>query len=104
MEKIGQGAWADVIKARCKSTGVTFAVKIINKRMMYDKSSSAELLLKKECEALQSVFHPNIVKAQEFCTDDEYFYIVMELVNGDSLTKLIDNRAMPEIRARYIVR
>ena len=53
---------------------------------------------------MQSVFHPNIVKAQEFCTDDEYFYIVMELVNGDSLTKLIDNRAMPEIKARYIVR
>ena len=49
-------------------------------------------------------YKKNIVKAQEFCTDDEYFYIVMELVNGDSLTKLIDNRAMPEIRARYIVR
>ena len=62
-EKIGVGAWGDVVKAICKSTGVTFAVKIINKRKMVDKSASAELLLKKECEALQSAFHPNIVKA-----------------------------------------
>ena len=103
-ESIGKGGWGEVRKAIHNATGVTFAVKIINKKKMTDKSKSAPMLLEKECEALQNAFHQNIVKAQELCEDSRNFYIVMEFVNGASLTKLLNGKAISEPKARYIIK
>ena len=71
---------------------------------MTDKSKSAHMLLEKECEALQNAFHQNIVKAHELCEDDQNFYIVMEYVNGASLTNLLDEKATSECKTRYIIK
>ena len=52
---------------------------------------------------LQQSQHQNIVKVFELCEDKDYFYCVMELISGGTLTDLLDNRAMPEVKVKYII-
>ena len=52
---------------------------------------------------LQKAQHQNIVKVHELCESDQKFYCVMELIEGGNLTSLLNNKAMPEVKARYIV-
>jgi len=41
--------------------------------------------LQNEIDILTQVDHPNIVKLYEVCEDEQYFYLVMELMTGGEL-------------------
>ncbi|MEZ6045483.1 MAG: serine/threonine-protein kinase [Planctomycetaceae bacterium] len=88
----GPGSMSKVWRATERSTGQRFAVKILDKEKTArfeeryqgsEKPSEAEITLQLD--------HPNIVKAYEagFTIDDEPF-VIMELIEGVSLSYLID--------------
>ena len=43
---------------------------------------------KYEINILKKLNHPNIVKLEEVKTDENYYYIVMEYINGGELSDL----------------
>lgn len=82
---VGQGAFATVKKAVERSTGKTFAVKIIHKRKVMDKFDG----VKRELDILQKLDHPRIVKLKDFYEDDDNYYMLMEFVSGGDLMDFV---------------
>nr|CAB3236361.1 serine/threonine-protein kinase DCLK2 [Phallusia mammillata] len=78
---IGDGNFATVRECVERSSGVKFALKIIDKR----KCAGKEHMILSEVSILRRVKHPNIVQLiQEFDSKHDIF-LVMELVNGGDL-------------------
>ncbi|QEU59283.1 Rad53 [Kluyveromyces lactis] len=82
---VGQGAFATVKKAVERSTGKTFAVKIIHKRKVMDKFDG----VKRELDVLQKLNHPRIVKLKDFFEDNDNYYMLMEFVSGGDLMDFV---------------
>lgn len=85
-EIVGSGAFATVKKAIERSTGETFAVKIISKRKVYSSGMDG---VTRELNILKNLDHPNIVKLKAFYEDSTDYYIVMEFVAGGDLMDFI---------------
>lgn len=87
---IGTGSFGAVYKA--EKNGRSYAIKVIRTDILH---SSAKARLDSEIKAIQKVQHPNVVKLHEHGTFTEnafeYVYIVMDLVEGVTLTSSIGN-------------
>ncbi|KAK6200488.1 kinase-like domain-containing protein [Scheffersomyces amazonensis] len=88
-ETIGQGAFATVKKAIERSTGKSFAVKIINRRKALNTGGGALDGVDRELSILRELDHPNIVALKAFYEDMDNYYIVMELVPGGDLMDFV---------------
>lgn len=84
-EVVGQGAFATVKKAVERSTGKTFAVKIISKRKVMGNMEGVS----RELEVLQQLDHPRIVRLKGFYEDKDSYYMVMEFVSGGDLMDFV---------------
>ncbi|CCD25028.1 serine/threonine/tyrosine protein kinase RAD53 NDAI_0E02110 [Naumovozyma dairenensis CBS 421] len=85
-EVVGQGAFATVKKAVERSTGKTFAVKIISKRKVMGSNMDG---VSRELEVLQRLDHPRIVRLKGFYEDHENYYMLMEFVSGGDLMDFV---------------
>lgn len=100
-EVVGQGAFATVKKAVERSTGKTFAVKIINKRKVMGNMDGVT----RELEVLQKLDHPRIVRLKGFYEDPENYFMVMEFVSGGDLMDFVAAQgAVGEEAGREIAR
>lgn len=86
LESIGRGGMGQVWKARHRRLGKIQAVKIIHP----DRSNSAEVLQRfhREMQAIGRLEHPNIVAAQHADEVDGKPFLVMEYVDGKSLSEI----------------
>lgn len=101
-EIVGSGAFATVKKGIERSTGETFAVKIISKRKAFTNGLDG---VTRELTILKNLNHPNIVKLKAFYEDDTDYYIVMEYVPGGDLMDFIAAYgAIEEIPSKEIAR
>lgn len=82
VNKIGSGAYGQVVLCRDKVTGLEKAVKIIRKTDALDINSDK---LIDEVELLKSLDHPNIAKLYEFFEDSRKYYLVMDHYKGGEL-------------------
>ncbi|XP_064481421.1 serine/threonine-protein kinase DCLK1-like [Ornithodoros turicata] len=78
---IGDGNFARVHECIQKSTGVAYALKIIDK----NKCKGKEQMIANEVAILRQVKHPNIVQLVEEFDFECELYLVMELVKGGDL-------------------
>src|SRR5262249_4924216 len=88
IEKIAEGGMGTVYKARQRDSGATVAIKIVPPHM-----ASNPVLLKRfeqEFRAAKLLDHPNIVRALDFGTHGSSPYLVMELVEGESLGQRLE--------------
>lgn len=100
-KEIGKGGFSVVYKATEKATGKKFAIKRIQK----DEEGVDIELLKREIYIMKKVDHPNILKLFEVYEDDDYFFLVLELVEGLELfDKIVDRGNYSEKDAANIVR
>ncbi|EDO17146.1 hypothetical protein Kpol_1072p16 [Vanderwaltozyma polyspora DSM 70294] len=84
-EVVGQGAFAIVKKAVERSTGKTFAVKIINKRKVMGNMDGVT----RELDVLRKLDHPRIVRLKGFYEDEDSYYLLMEFVSGGDLMDFV---------------
>lgn len=92
-ETIGQGAFATVKKCIERSTGNSYAVKIINRRKALSSTGGASALsgAERELSILRKLHHPNIVSLKGFYEDADNYYIIMELVPGGDLMGFVED-------------
>ena len=92
--RIGEGAMADVYRARDPGIGRTIAIKVLKPELR----SNAEVVERflREARAAGRLSHPHIVTIHDVGEVDDYPYIAMELVEGTTLDELIrSNGALP---------
>jgi len=87
---LGQGSYAVVKEAIHVKTGKTYAVKVINKKLMRGK----EFMILNEIEILKRVSkgHPNITTLYDYFETPNNLYLVMDLCTGGELFDRIYNR------------
>lgn len=85
-EPIGQGTYSICMKCRDLETNESYAVKIVTSRC--DVTD--------EVSALDRCQGPFVVQLIEVLTDDQYTYIVMELLDGGDLLQRIERAALTE--------
>ena len=81
---LGKGSFGTVYLSKKDGKNVYFSTKQID-RTMADKPSFQKYF-KNELTILSSLRHPNIVHLEDVKADTKYYYIVMEYINGGSLT------------------
>ena len=86
METIGEGSFGKVFKVKQRSTGHTFAMKLVSK----DSELGNKNFLN-EIYILRKLDHPNILKIYEYFSNEKYWYFVMEYVSGGELYEQICN-------------
>ena len=85
---LGQGGMGTVYVATRLHIGDTVAVKILHRQ--YTKDPSIAARFRREAQAAARLKHPNAVSIYDFgVTDDGSSYLVMELVEGQSLRQMI---------------
>lgn len=89
---IGSGAMGTVYRAVHQTSGKVFAIKHLKPEL-----STMEFVerFKRESDALRKLNHPNIVHLQEWVEADGNYYIVMEYLEGGSLSDLLRNKPLP---------
>src|SRR5450432_2634342 len=96
LDKLGEGGMGEVWRARDERLNRTVAVKILPADMAGDPSR--RLRFEQEARALGALNHPNIVAVYDVGQSDGQSYIVSELVDGESLRKVIDRGPIPSRR------
>ena len=100
-DNLGKGKYGLVKNAVHKKTGTKVAVKIVKKKELQLKDLE---LLKREIEVLKVCQHPNIIKFYDVFENQDYIYIVMEVLRGGDFFSYLHakNFIITEARARII--
>ena len=96
LEKIGDGGMAVVYKGKDKLLNRFIAVKIL--RPEFTKDATFVENFKRESQAAAGLAHPNIVGVYDVGREGNINYIVMELIEGDTLNKIIEKEAPMDYR------
>ena len=93
VEKIGEGGMGVVWKAVDSKLDREVAIKILPDEL----SRNAERLerFQREAKAIAALNHPNIITIHSIEEHDGHRFLVMELVEGDSLDRLIRPGGLP---------
>src|SRR5262245_34474454 len=102
LEKIAEGGMGAIYRGRHRQTGQVVAIKIMPQHM-----ASNPVLLKRfeqEFRAASRLDHPNIVRALDYGDNGSTPYLVMELVEGESLGQKLEREGrMSETDAIRII-
>jgi Tol biopolymer transport system component/predicted Ser/Thr protein kinase len=93
LDKLGEGGMGEVWRARDARLNRTVAVKVLPADVAADPSRRQRF--EQEARALGALNHPNIVAVYDIGQSEGQAYIVSELVEGESLRKLIDRGPIP---------
>ncbi|XP_054003433.1 calcium/calmodulin-dependent protein kinase type II alpha chain isoform X25 [Hylaeus anthracinus] len=81
-EELGKGAFSVVRRCVQKSTGHEFAAKIINTKKLTARDFQK---LEREARICRKLQHPNIVRLHDNIQEENYHYLVFDLVTGGEL-------------------
>lgn len=79
---LGEGAFSVVIEASDKSTGESYAVKVVTKSKL---TKEDEIALKDEIQVLRELQHPHIIRLYDVFEEKEFWYMVTEKMSGGEL-------------------
>jgi predicted Ser/Thr protein kinase len=103
VEELGKGSMGVVYKARHIFTDRMTALKILPLRLSA-KTQNLERF-KREAMALMRLNHDNVVRAYDFGGSEEYYYLALEYIEGETLEAVLDREGhLDERRALGIVR
>lgn len=91
IEKIGEGGMAIVYKAKCRLLNRYVAIKILRPEFTKDEQQFVENF-RRESQAAAGLSHPNIVSVYDVGQEGNIHFIVMELVEGKTLSELIEEK------------
>jgi eukaryotic-like serine/threonine-protein kinase len=90
---LGAGAMGEVYRARDPRLGRDVALKILPSAFATDASRQARF--EQEARAAAALNHPNIVGVFDIGAAEGSFYIVSELVSGETLAALLERGPLP---------
>jgi serine/threonine protein kinase len=98
LESLGRGGMARVYRAYHPQLDRYVAVKVLRSDLVEDEEFLARF--RREARAVAALRHANIVQVYDFDVQDDLYYIVLELLEGDTLkVRLADyharNKQMP---------
>jgi serine/threonine protein kinase len=105
LEALGRGGMARVYRAYHPQLDRYVAVKVLRSDLMDDEAFGADASadetwqarFQREAQSVAALRHPNIVQVFDFDVQDDVYYMVMELLEGDTLkTRLNDYRVRGE--------
>ena len=100
--RIGSGGMSTVWLAREKDRDVDLAIKVIP---IEDLNPEFERRLRREPEIHRHLEHDNIVQLIDWFREGDEFFLVMEYVEGESLSSMIRHRGpIPFVEARDLMR
>jgi serine/threonine protein kinase len=107
ISRVGQGSMSKVWRARDTLTGRMVAVKVLDREKTLRLEARFKGLMRPPEGAIATVLqHPNIVRTLEYgITRDNEQFLVMEFVEGVSLSFLVDmqNDRMKQNRLKYMI-
>ncbi|MCB0019237.1 MAG: serine/threonine protein kinase, partial [Anaerolineales bacterium] len=83
LEPLGQGGMSQVYRAYHPQLDRFVALKVIRGDLADEPDFLARF--QREARAVAALRHPNIVQVHDFDVEDELSYMVMELLEGDTL-------------------
>lgn len=89
LEPLGRGGMAQVYKAYHPQLDRYMAIKILRSDLV--ESSEFLARFRHEAHAVSGLRHANIVQVFDFDMQADYYYMVMELLEGDTLRTLLNN-------------
>jgi tRNA A-37 threonylcarbamoyl transferase component Bud32 len=97
-EPLGEGGMASIFRGHHETLGHAVAIKLLKRSLLDDPFLRNRF--NREAVALASVSHPNIVDVLDYGESDDQQYMVLELVEGETLERLIERTGpMPVERA-----
>ncbi|CAO1402984.1 unnamed protein product [Diamesa hyperborea] len=81
-EELGKGAFSIVKRCVQKSTGLEFAAKIINTKKLTSRDFQK---LEREARVCRKLQHPNIVRLHDSIQEENFHYLIFDLVTGGEL-------------------
>ena len=90
IERIGEGGMAVVFRSRDRLLGRNVAIKIL--RPEYTKDMMFIESFRRESQLAASIVDPNIVNVYDVGDEKGIYYIVMELVDGITLKRYIEEK------------
>ncbi len=95
LEPLGRGGMARVYRAYHPQLDRYVAIKVLRSDLLDDEEFLARF--RREAQAVAALRHANVVQVFDFDVQDDLYYMVMELLEGDSLkTRLNDYRVRGE--------
>ena len=101
LECIGRGGMGYVYKARQKHLDRFVALKILDPLLSAEPRFQERFA--REARALARLTHPNIVTLHDFGSVDDFYYLVMEYMDGMNLRELIQTKKLTQAEALEIV-
>jgi calcium/calmodulin-dependent protein kinase I len=88
-DTLGQGKYGVVKKGTHRKTGKEVAIKIIKKKELPQKDKE---LLMREIDVLKQCQHKYIIQLEDIFENQDYWYIVIELIRGGDLFAFLEKR------------
>ena len=90
---LGAGGMGEVYRARDTRLGREVAVKVLPENRAQDPDALARL--EREAQAVAALSHPNILAIHDLGTDQGVFFVVTELLEGETLRNRLASSALP---------
>jgi Tol biopolymer transport system component len=97
LDALGAGGMGEVYRARDPRLGRDVAIKVLSPALA--AHPAALVRFEREAMTIARLSHPNIVSVYEFGRDGATTFVVMELVDGETLRAKLTGRPMPVRRA-----
>ncbi|MBS3908654.1 MAG: Stk1 family PASTA domain-containing Ser/Thr kinase [Actinobacteria bacterium] len=94
--KIGSGGMADVYKAMDSVLERPVAIKVLHRHFAEDEDFVTRF--RREAQAAANLNHPNIVSIYDWGSQNSTYFIVMELLEGESLKQHIRSKGVVGLR------
>ena len=110
IKQIGDGAFSKVYLTIRRGRREFFATKAINKTTINGTDFKDWKIAENEYKILKSLNHPNIIKLEELKITNDYYFLVMEYINGGTLNECLDryknkyNQGFPENIVQFLMR
>ncbi len=101
VRELGRGAMGAVFVGYQKSLKRQVAIKLLPKALATTKLARQQF--RDEAETIAILDHPNIITIFDTGEDDEFFYQVMQLVDGQDLAQLLDKLRRHPVPARRLL-
>ena len=105
LELLGQGGMGVVYKARQRELDRLVALKLLSRETGQNAGAAQQFAQRfaQEARSLARLNHPNIVAVYDFGQAGEYFYFLMEFVDGTNLRQLLQGHKLSQPDALAIV-